>query len=204
MNKEQEDRLREQTLFYVLGYGKWINWQELEPDTLPFVQKYWEEGNEVIALLAAGAVTEAVTALREGPWSAQDLGQLLPELDRWALLVSSDRYAKGPMDEETLAEVRSHGLETYHDALLLKHAASVEATEALQAVLEVLGLELLDTGAMYSATGEQEGARDLVMGVPGTETEYAFRVWHSPRKAETEDTLPNDVEAAVRQWEVVA
>ena len=204
MGKAQEERLREETIFYVLGYELWLNWEDLEPDTLQFVQKHWEAGNKLFALLAERDLVAAVTAMREGPWSARDLGQLLPVLDDWALALSEERRAFGEMNEDTLHMVRRYGMEEYHLALLAKHKQSAEATEALQASLEAIGLELLDTGAMYSATGEQEGPRDLVMGVPGTETEYAFRVWHSPRKAETQDPLPTDVARAVQQWEVVA
>lgn len=204
MTKAQEDKLRESTFFYVLGYELWLNWEEMEPDAFELVRTYNDEGKELFGLLAARDFLGAVVCLREGPWSAKDLGQLLPELDSWAMALSEKRRALGEMSEDTLQMIRVYGMEQYHLALLEKHKESAEATEALQAKLEAIGLELLDTGAMYSASGEQEGPRDLVMGVPGTETEYAFRVWHAPRKAETDDNLPKDVEAAVRQWEVVA
>ena len=89
---------------------------------------------------------------------------------------------------------------TYRN-LLQRHRASFDAAETLQRALEGVGLELLDTGALYNADGEQEGPRDLVMGVPDTETEYAFRVYHDPRKAETDGDLPTDVAEAVAKWE---
>ena len=204
ITKEQEDKQREVAFFYVLGYGKWVKWEDLTSRELLFVKEYGNEAAKLFELLANNAVVEAVAALREGPWSLQDLYQLMTRLDKWAELTSEDRLGLGEMSEEILRTLHNHGLETFHLALLEKHKESAEATEALQATLEAIGLELLDTGAMYSANGEQEGPRDLVMGVPGAETEYAFRVWHAPRKAETEDTLPKDVAAAVQRWEVVA
>ena len=82
-----------------------------------------------------------------------------------------------------------------------QHRESFQAAETLQKALEATGLELLDTGAYYDKEGNQEGPRDLVMEVPGTDTEYAFRVHHDPRKAETDDTLPAAVAEAVAKWE---
>lgn len=204
VTKEQEDKHREVAFFYVIGYGKWVKWEEMDPGELPFVNDYGNEAAKVFELLANNAVVQAVTALREGPWNLQDLYKLMTQLDQWAELTSEDRFNLGEMNEDILRTLHNHGLETFHLALLEKHKESAEATEALQATLEAIGLELLDTGAMYSANGEQEGPRDLVMGVPGTETEYVFKVWHAPRKAETDDTLPKNIAAAVRQWEVVA
>lgn len=201
-SKEAEDKMREQSCLMVLGYGKWVDWSDLESDTLNFVQQYWEEGNHLFETLSEGKVLDALTQLRNGPWSATDLARMLPELDHWAMLMSAERAVLGPMNERIIRTITNEGVETYYGALLEKHAESVEATEDLQRALEELGLELWDTGAMYSPEGLQEGPRDLVMGVPDTETEYAFRIYHAPRKAEYEGTLPEEVAAAVKQWEV--
>jgi hypothetical protein len=199
--QKDEERLREQSMFYVLGYGKWLEWSDIEPDTLVFTQNHWDEANELFGLLAQGKTVEALTALRKGPWTASAVAQLLPELDVWARLVSPERDAQGPMNGDLLTSIGRHGLETYHRALLEKHKESAEATEALQNALEELGLELWDTGAYYDKEGNMEGGRDLVMGVPNSKTEYTFRVFHSPRVAETDDDLPDDVSEVVRQWE---
>jgi hypothetical protein len=207
MTKKDEDRLREQGIFYVTGYEFWIKWETLEYRTLTFVAKYPVEATRVFTLLAERKVVEATAALRKGPWTAHDLGTLLKELDEQAWEQSEDRRNQAPagqVDERILRTLSNYALGAYHDALMVKHKESAEATEALQGALEEMGLELLDTGAMYSAEGEQEGPRDLVMGVPGSETEYAFRVYHDPRKAETDDDLPTDVKQAVATWEVAA
>lgn len=205
MTKIDEDRLREKGIFCVTGYEFWINWADLDPDTLTLTQRYSDEATKVFSLLRERNIIEATAALRNGPWSASDIGNLLKELDQRAWELSEDRRNQQPVgqvDERILRTLTNYALGAYHDALLLKHKESADATEALQKALESQGLELLDTGAMYSAEGEQEGPRDLVMGVPGTDTEYVFRVYHSPRKAETDDNLPIEVREAVATWAV--
>lgn len=94
-------------------------------------------------------------------------------------------------------------LKSLYAELQQRHRVSFEAAESLQLALEKqVGAELLDTGALYSPDGEQEGPRDLVVEVKGNE--YTFRVFHDPRKAETDDTLPAEVAAVVAQWAEVA
>ena len=200
MSEEQEGRLKEQTIFYILGYGKWVSWGDLDPSPLQIVKKFPKESSEVFSLLSSNKIIEATLALRIGPWKYQDLGSLLPELDVLANL-DPDRESLGPVTTKILRILQKHGLESYHESLLEKHKESSEATEALKTALEKVGLEMWDTGAMYSREGEQEGPRDLVMGVPGTDTEYSFRVYHSPRKAEFEGSLPLEVKRAVEIWE---
>ena len=200
MSEEQEGRLKEQSIFYVLGYGKWVSWSNLNPVFFQIVKKFPKEASEVFSFLASNKTIEATLALRVGPWKSQDLGSLLPELDTLAN-INPDRKSLGPVTSKVLRMLQKHGIESYHEALLEKHKESSEATEALQEALEGIGLEMWDTGAMYSREGEQEGPRDLVMGVPGTDTEYSFRIHHSPRKAEFEDSLPPEVKKVVKVWE---
>ena len=91
-------------------------------------------------------------------------------------------------------------LKRLYAELQQRHRVSFEAVEELQQALEKdLGAELLDTGALYTKDGEQEGPRDLVVGLQGKE--FSFRVFHNPRKAETDDTLPAEVSAVVSRWE---
>lgn len=207
MTKKDEDRLREQGIFYVTGYEFWIQWEDLDYRSLALTAKYPLEATEVFTLLAERKIVEATAALRKGPWTAHDLGVLLRELDKQAWLLSEDRRNQNPIgsiDQRILRTLSNYSLGAYHDALMAKHKESADATEELQVALEKMGLELLDTGAMYSADGEQEGPRDLVMGVPDTETEYVFRIYHAPRKAETDDELPSEVAEAVAKWEMAA
>jgi len=196
------EEYREQGLFYVIGYGQWLDWSAIEPDTLQLVQKFWDDGNALFDLLASGKVVDAVACLRNGPWSGEDIARLLPELDEWALALSPERRLLGAFGIETLRMLSKRGMEDYYVALLDKHRESAEAAETLQAALEAVGLEFLDTGAMYDANGDMEGPRDLVMGVPNADTEFAFRVFHSPRRAEYDGSLPEEVASAVQQWEV--
>jgi hypothetical protein len=90
-------------------------------------------------------------------------------------------------------------LKQLYAELQQRHRVSFEAAESLQNALEKeLGAELLDTGALYTKDGEQEGPRDLVVGLKGAE--FTFRVFHDPRKAETDDNLPSEVAAVVSRW----
>jgi hypothetical protein len=203
-SKESEklaQEIRGESIMLVLGYSKWLEWSDIEPDTLVFVQKFWTEGNELMDTLAAGGIWEARNLLEKGPWGYQDLGMLIRDLDQWAMALSEERREIGDMPLEEVSKTVYYGLETYHEALLAKHAESAQAAETLQQALEGLGLELWDSGAMYDRDGNQDGPRDLVMGMPETEIEYAFRIYHSPRRAEYEGTLPEDLAAAVRQWQ---
>jgi hypothetical protein len=199
--QRQEQELREQGIFYALGYGQWLDWSSVEPDCLNFVQSFWDEALELFELLSKGDVLGSVNALRKGPWTSDDLGLLLRDLDNWAFISSEERAALGPMTQQTLRKLQGFGIECYHEALCEKHKESVSATEALQEVLEQEGLEFLDTGAYYDKEGNQDGPRDLVVGVPGTGTEYSFQVYHSPRKAEYKGVLPDNVKEAVHRWQ---
>lgn len=195
------EKVRGESVLLVLGYARWIDFADVEPDTMAFVQKFWDEGNQLLDTLAEGDIWTARNLLEEGPWSYEDLGVLVRDLDEWAMVLSDERQVIGSMPLEEVRKTLHHGLEVYHDALLKHHSASAEATDALQEALEAHGLELWDTGAMYDREGNQEGPRDLVMGVPNTETEYAFRVYHSPRKAEYNGALPDAIQETVKQWE---
>ena len=200
--EKDEIRLREQGIFYVTGYGMWINWEDLEPDTLTFTQKYWDEANGVFTLLSAGKLIEGTTALRKGPWTALDIGALLQELDEWALNLSSGRQKMGELDGNVLRTLSTYAVEAYHDALMTKHAASFEATEELQRLIETeMGAEMVDTGAYYDKEGNQEGARDLVFELKNG-SEVALQVYHNPRKVAHEGAIPERMQNLIAQWEV--
>lgn len=199
--QKDEEQLREQGAFYILGYGKFIPWGDLEPDTLTFTQKFWDEANELFDLLAKGQYVEALTALRQGPWTGTDLARLLPELDTWARVSSAERQALGPMTERTLRLLAKHGLETYHDGLLDKHKESAEATQALQDLLErEMGATCVDTGAYYDKEGNMEGGRDLVLELRNG-AEVALQVFHTPRRAEYEGAIPERMRELISVWE---
>jgi hypothetical protein len=200
-SRKKEEMLREQGIFYVIGYGKWLEWSSVEPDCFTFTQSFWDEANKLFDYLAKNQIIEAVSTLRKGPWSSDDIGLLLRELDRWAMLSNPERAIQGSVTTRTLRELHYFGLESYHDALCRKHSESVSVTEKLQEFLEDVGLEFIDTGAYYDKEGNQDGPRDLVVGVPGTSTEYSFRVYHYPKKAEYEGTLPEEVKKAVQLWQ---
>jgi hypothetical protein len=201
-----EDRLREQSAFYVLGYGKFINWQDLEPDTLNFVQTYWDDGNNLFGQLATGNLIDALVTLRTGPWTARDLGQLLPELDTWAMVLSAERKALGEMTERTLRLLANYGIEVYHEALLKKHSESAEAEATLTKALEQVGYTLYDTGAMYSKDGEQEGPRDASYECEGA-PDLICKVYHAPMrvvwKTDGEGEVSAEVKTVLKQWEGV-
>jgi hypothetical protein len=202
--KPPEDQLKQGAFLYLLGYAKLLDFAELEPDCFQFVQNHWKEGNQLFDQLAAGDLVGAQTLVHEGAWSAESFGHLLPELDRVALATSPERQEwGGQLGVQTLHRLHQKGLESFHDALAERHKESFAAAETLGTLLEQeLGAETVDTGALYSPKGEQEGPRDLVVALGGKE--YAFKVFHAPYRVETEDTLPAGVAAVVSQWEATA
>jgi len=199
-----EDQLKQQAFLYLLGYSTLVDFTEVAPDCFEFVQKHWKEGNELFSALATGELVEAQTVVHTGPWTAKQLAQLLPELDRFALVTSPERQEWGEeVGVQTLRRLKQKGLETFYDALAERHRESFTAAETLGALLEQeLGAETVDSGALYDRYGNQEGPRDLVVELAGKE--YAFRVFHTPNKAETDDSLPTEVATVVSRWEQVA
>ena len=197
---ELDARLLDHTAFQVLGYGEFISWGDIEPDTLAFTQKYWEPANELFTLLANGQYVEALKALRQGPWSPHVLPELLIDLDLWALALSPERQELGAMSAQILDLLRRHGMETYHGALRQRHLASFEAAESLQDLLETeMGAEMVDTGALYDREGNMEGARDLVMQLRNG-AEIALRVYHDPRQVKYEGAIPERMQKLIESW----
>ena len=197
-------RIKEDGALMVLGYTQWIDYADIEPDTLSFVQKYWDDGNRLMDALASKDYVQAMALLREGEWTHEDISTLLPELDQWAMGLSAERREIGAMALEGIRALVRHGMETYHEALLAKHAESVEATESLQQLLEA-GMEatMVDTGAYYDAAGNQEGGRDLVLELANG-MEVALTVHHNPRHVDYEGAIPERMKALIGEWEVAA
>jgi hypothetical protein len=200
-NTPPEDQLKQEAFFYLLGYAELLNFADLEPDCFAFVQKHWDQGNALFNSLAEGDLVGAQTLIHEGLWTAVELEYLLPELDRVALASSTQRQEWGEqMGAQTLRRIQQKGLVAFHSALAEKHRESFSAAETLGTLLEQeLGAETVDSGALYNRNGTQEGPRNLVVAMGGKE--YAFRVFHAPCRAETDDDLPAAVAAVVSRWE---
>jgi hypothetical protein len=200
-NKPPEDQLKQEAFLYLLGYAELLNFADLKPDCFQFVQKHRDDGLALFAALAEGKLVEAQTLAHTGPWTAEEFGYLLPELDRVALATSTERQEWGDqVGVQTLRRLHQKGLEAFYEALTERHRESFTAAETLGTLLEQeLGAETVDTGALYNRDGTQEGPRDLVVALG--DKEYAFRVFHAPYRAETDDALPAAVAAVVSRWE---
>lgn len=204
MSEKHEKELRGQAIFLALGYQKYFDWTDVEPDTLSFVQKFWVEGNAVFDALNNNDYWTARHLLEEGPWTYKDLGVLIRELDEWALGLSEERREIGAMPMEEIEYLTYAGLHYYHEALVERHPESIKATESLQKLLEQeLGAEMVDTGATYDREGNQQGGRDLVMELKNGE-EVALHIHHNPRRAEYEGAIPERMKALIAQWEAAA
>jgi len=89
--------------------------------------------------------------------------------------------------------------EIFYEKMRQRHIVSFTLQEELAGVVEKLGYELIDTGAMYSPDGEQEGGRDLVFRKNGRE--YHLQLFHEPQvSVEVHDEIPENLEMAVSEF----
>lgn len=203
-DKKLAERVRAESILLILGYTRWIDFGDVEPDTLNFVQKFWEEGNLLLDTLAEGDIWTARNLLEEGPWDYNDLGTLVKGLDDWALALSDEREAIGPMPLDEVRKTLNHGLEVYHDALLERHAESARAEATLTEAMEKVGYTLFDTGAVYTRDGKQDGPRDACYEREGA-PDILCKVYHGPMRVEWvtegEGEVPVAVSETLLQWE---
>lgn len=204
VSPELEARRKEHLAFVILGYGRWIPYESFDFESMSLARKWPVEGREVFECLGTDPINAKILMV-SGPWQASDLGSMLPQLDliAWDLDEGRQEFPR-QANAEMLECLSEAGLEAFHDALLERHADSVSATNALTDLLESLGAELVDSGAMYDADGNQEGPRDAVFDLQD-DTELACKVYHSPRRVEIEYNyerpLPPDILDAIEQWQ---
>ncbi len=109
-----EKDIRDQATHIVIGYRRWIDFDDVEPGLSEF--RMWclenhcgRQGIELDTALRAGEFKRARELLLNGPWSESALAALLRDTDRSARELSAERRSVRELTEEVLDETYRYG-----------------------------------------------------------------------------------------------
>lgn len=199
--EKQEQEFKNLQSLALIGLSTLFDTERVDIASFSLFHEFPEETQSLFASFASDDLIQASRLILNSDWSVLMLHSFLSEMEDYANVLCDEFHKIVNETPSFRMKVLTRlGIGALNDALLEKHSESVEATVALQELLEGIGGEMIDTGAMYDADGNQEGPRDLVMDFPDW-PEVHFRVFHNPRRVETKDILSYAIRQQIKTWE---
>lgn len=192
--------------------------QVIENDCLEWVQstnnRDFVNNDRFFDLLKAGKFLEANQ--HASRYSPKQLADLWQEIERWVVLVRNGAVTKDPeVFMDTWGDVSPETVTCSQDAVKLSYRAGIAAfdrnmhevyAERFQAQDELVTLvedstdwQIVDCGQLMNADGTAAtDFRDVVFA--RGEQEVPLRMFHSPRRVESDLDIPSEIQSAAAVW----